>query len=162
VTPVIRSLGPSEVALVAAFWREAPDYWLLAEGACDAEQKAAAFFTDAPPGVDGAMSHRLGLFLDGRLSGVAELAFGYPSTGDAFLGLMVLGPWAQRAGLGRVFLAHVEGLARAAGATALFLAVIDTNLRGRAFWERAGFQPTGVRRFDDAHRHWVARLRKPL
>lgn len=162
MTAVIRTVAPAEVALVEAFWRDAPAYWLLAEGACDARQKAADFFTDAPPGVDRSRSHRLGLFLDGRLSGLAELAFGFPSAADAFLGLMVLGPWAQGCGHGRRFLAHVEALARSSGAPALFLAVLDANPRGRAFWEREGFRATGVRRFDEAHGQWIERLGKPL
>ena len=32
----IRELFPSETALVAQFYREAPDYWLMAEGRSNA------------------------------------------------------------------------------------------------------------------------------
>lgn len=160
--PAIRPLDPSaDFARVAAFWRAAPDYWLLAEGACDAAARARAFFADAPPGCDPAMSHRLGLFLARRLSGVAELSFGFPARGNAYLGLMVLGPWAQGAGYGRVFLAEVERRARAAGASTLFAAVLERNPRGRAFWERTGFHPTGVGR-DDPLGGRIERLAKTL
>lgn len=160
---MIRALDAgADTALVAAFFRAAPDYWILAEGGCDPDRQAAEFFTDAPPGCDPAASHRLGLFLDGRLSGVAELSFGFPQAGDGFLGLMILGPWAQGAGHGRAFLAEVEVRARAAGCPALFLAVLEANPRGRAFWEREGFRATGVSRLDDATGHRVHRLVKPL
>lgn len=149
MTPAIRRLDAgADLARVAAFWRAAPDYWHLAEGGCDPQAKARAFFDDAPPGCDPALSQRLGLFLGRRLSGVAELSFGFPEPGDAYLGLMVLGPWAQGAGRGRTFLAEVIRRARAAGAPTLFLAVLERNPRGRAFWEREGFRPTGVGRAD--------------
>lgn len=154
--------APDDQPVVAAFYRAAPDYWLLAEGACHPDRQAAEFFTDAPPGCDPAASHRLGLFLDGRLSGVAELSFGFPEPGNGFLGLMLLGPWAQNAGHGQALLAEVQTRARAAGCPALYLAVLEGNPRGRAFWEREGFRPTGLSRTDAATGHVLYRLVKPL
>ena len=158
----IRELFPSETALVAQFYREAPDYWLLAEGRVDAGHKASDFFTDAPPNCDPAESDRLGLFLDHRLSGVAEVSYGFPEPNDAYLGLMILGPWAQGKGHGRAFLAHAETIARSRHASRLYLAVLEANPRGRAFWEREGFRPTGLSRTDATTGHLVHRLVKPL
>ena len=158
----IRELFPSETALVAQFYREAPDYWLLAEGRCDPAAQAQDFFTDAPPNCDPAQSDRLGLFVKQRLSGVAEVSYGFPEPGDAYLGLMLLGPWAQGAGHGRTFLAHVEALARKRHAPRLYLAVLDVNPRGRAFWEREGFKPTGLNRKDAITGHLIERLVKPF
>ena len=158
----IRELFPSETALVAQFYREAPDYWLLAEGRCDPAAQAQDFFTDAPPNCDPATSDRLGLFLNQRLSGVAEVSYGFPEPGDAYLGLMILGPWAQGAGHGKAFLAHAETLARKRHAPRLFLAVLDVNPRGRAFWEREGFNGTGLTRKDAITGHVIERMVKPL
>ncbi len=158
----IRELAPAEAPLVAQFYRDAPDYWYLAEGALDPDRQAAEFFTDCPPGCDPAQSHRLGLFLDNRLSGVAEVSFGFPEPGDAYLGLMLLGPWAQGLGHGRGLLAKAEALSRARRATALFLAVLEANPRGRAFWEREGFAATGRSGTDPATGHTLHRLVKPL
>lgn len=159
---MIRTLAPKETDLVAAFYSRAPEYWLLAEGACDPLRQAHEFFTDCPPGCDPLASARLGFFLDDALSGVAELSFGFPAPQDAYLGLMLLGPWAQGAGHGAVFLAHIEGIARARAAPALYLAVLDANPRGRAFWLREGFSPTGLRRHDAETGHWIERLEKRL
>lgn len=153
-----RDLAPSETPLVAAFYREAPDYWLLAEGGVDPDRQAAEFFTDAPPGCDPRLSHRLGLFLNGRLSGVAEVSYGFPEPDDAYLGLMLLGPWARGAGHGRAFLARVKALARARSARRLYLAVLEANSRGRAFWNREGFRPTGLSRTDPDTGHTLYRL----
>ena len=161
--PTIRPLDPAtDTDLVRAFYTEAPDYWLLAEGACDPQAKAVEFFTDGPPGIDPATGNRLGLFLNGRLSGLLELSYGFPQPQDAYIGLMVLGPWAQGSGHGRALLARAETLARARGAPQLYLGVLDANPRGRAFWEREGFAPTGIRRFDESHGQWIERLVKPL
>lgn len=158
---MIRTLHPqADHAAVAAFLDEAADYWHLADGAAPGPQAAADFFTDCPPGCDPAASHRLGLFHEGRLSGLAELSFGFPEPGDAYLGLMILAPRLRGQGLGAGFLAHVETLARAAGAPSLFLGVIEANPRGRAFWERHGFRPTGITRQDE--RNITHRLSKPL
>ena len=159
---LIRKLSPSEAPLVAQFYREAPDYWLLAEGVLEADRRAEEFFTDAPPGCDPGDSDRLGLFIGDRLSGVAELSFGFPKPGDAFLGLMILGPWARGAGHGRAFLAEVERLARLRACPRLYLAVIEVNPRGRAFWEREGFRATGLSRFDPDHGYTIYRLGKDL
>ena len=188
----IRDLGATEAPLVARFYAEAPDYWLLAEGKCDPDRQAREFFTDAPPGCDPSASCRLGLFLSAedataddfaraavplpavakkgkggiakplRLSGVAELSFGFPEANDAYMGLMLLGPWAQGAGHGKAFLAQVETLARARRAPRLYLAVLEANPRGRAFWEREGFRATGRSGTDPATGHILHRLVKDL
>lgn len=186
----IRSLDPSEAPLVARFYREAPEYWLLAEGTCEPDRQSREFFTDGPPGCDIAKTHHLGLFLpsldqpavrgasprpggpgrgaggprseDLRLSGVAEISYGFPDPGDAYLGLLLLGPWAQGAGLGKAFLSHAEALARGRGAAKLYLAVLEANPRGRAFWDREGFRETGLSRSDAATGHIIHRLVKDL
>ncbi len=176
----IRSLHPvADLSAVVGFYTDAPDYWLLAEGTCDPEARAAAFFTDTPPGCNPAASDRLGLFLDSRLSGLAEVSYDFPEAGAAYLGLMVLGPWAQGAGHGRTLLgdamtrARARGApgipvsplvmsiamtrARARGAPAMFLGVLDANPRGRAFWLREGFADTGISRVSD-HGHTIRRM----
>ncbi|AXI45445.1 GNAT family N-acetyltransferase [Sulfitobacter sp. SK012] len=162
---MIRIVDPiDDLAAVAAFYADAPDYWVLADGVPPGPQKAAEFFTDTPPNCDPAESHHLGLFLEGRLSGLAELSFGFPEVGDAYLGLLMLGPWAQGVGHGRVMLNEVETRARSMGAPNLYLAVLAGNPRGRAFWDREGFADTGLGRDtvvgDRAER--ITRLVKPL
>lgn len=158
---MIRTLHPqADRAAVTDFLAEAADYWLLADGAAPGPRAAEELFTQCPPGCDPSASHRLGLFLDDRLSGLAELSFGFPAPGDAYLGLMILAPRLRGQGHGAAFLAHVETLARAADAPHLFLGVIEANPRGRAFWERHGFRPTGITRQDD--RNLTHRLSKPL
>lgn len=159
----IRPLDPlADLPLVLAFNEQAGDYWLLADRVAPGPQKAAEFFTDGPPGCDAARSHRLGLFQGGQLVGLAELSFGFPLPEDGYLGLMILHPKVRGRGFGRVFLTHVETLARAADCPRLYLAVLEENPRGMAFWEREGFVPTGVMRDDAETGHRIHRLVKGL
>lgn len=164
-TPVtIRQLTLDDLAAITTFFAEAADYYLMAEGHAPGPTAAQDFFTDCPPGCDPTQSQRLGLFVDERLSGLLELSFGFPSAGDAYLGLMILAPRVRGQGHGRALLAAAEAEARAMSAPVLYLAVLEVNLRGRAFWEREGFRPTGVSRVDNDNglNHVIHRLMKPL
>ena len=79
-------IAKSDLVIVHEFYALAPDYWLLAEGQNPGLQKAKYFFTDTPPNCDPTASLRLGLFVGEKLSGLAELSFGFPTANDAYLG----------------------------------------------------------------------------
>lgn len=137
---LIRPLDPiADRPAVDALFRAARDYILMERDAEPDEAVTDEFFTDAPPGCDPAASARLGLFDGGALIAVAEMGFGYPQADDAYLGLMVVSEAARGSGAGRRLLHHLQDLARARGMTRMFLAVLEANPRGRAFWEREGF-----------------------
>ena len=137
---MIRELDPAtDAATVLDLYGRASDFLDLESGRTPDDAVVEEYFTDAPPGGDAATSLKLGLFEDGRLVGIVDLAFGYPRASDAYLGLMVFAREARGRGLGRVFLRHVEQAARDRGATRLLLAVLEANPRARAFWESEGF-----------------------
>ncbi|MCY1127151.1 GNAT family N-acetyltransferase [Frigidibacter sp. RF13] len=138
---LIRPLHPvTDRALVERFFHEAADYiWLERDAEPDAEV-TDEYFTAHPPGIDPTTSYRAGLFDGDPLAGLADLAFGYPEPSDAFLGLMMFTPAARGRGLGRAFLHHLETEARRRGAKNIYIAVLEANPRGRAFWEREGFR----------------------
>lgn len=160
---VIRALDPvADLAAVEDCYARSADYWILAERGAPDPGLAAQFFTQCPPGCDPAHSQRLGLYEGPVLQGLAELSFGFPAPGDAYLGLQILAPEARGRGLGRRLLAEVEARARAAGAAALYLAVLAENPRGWAFWAREGFEDTGFSREDADSGHVLHRLRKTL
>lgn len=158
---LIRPLDPvQDRSAVAALMLQAADYYQLWLGHDPGPAQVDEVFTACPPNCDPARSHRLGLFLDNTLAGVAELSFGFPLPEDAYLGLMILAPSARGQGHGSAFCAHVATLARPS--PRLYLGVLEANARGRAFWERHGFGPTGVSRFDDETGHTLHRLVKTL
>lgn len=154
-----RALDPiADRPALAAMLTEAQDYYLLWLGHPPGEAEVTDALTSTPPGCDPALSHRLGLFLDERLSGVAELSFGYPGPEDAFLGLMILAPRARSGGHGAAFHDHILTLARARGCPRIYLGVLDANRRGWAFWTRQGYAETGVTRMDAETGHLLHRL----
>ena len=134
----------ADFAAVLEFYTDAPDYWEEAEGFRPDRDKVSEFFDENLPNCDPDETRRLGLFIDERLSGIADLFFGFPSKSDAYVGLMLLGPWARNKGLGQDFLRHIESVARSKKSEKLYLAVMKTNPKGRAFWEREGFSTTGL------------------
>ena len=136
----IRPLDPvTDRATVDAFFHSIADYIRMERDEDPGPEVTQEFFTDAPPGCDPAHSHRLGLFDAGQLMALAEMAPGYPEPDAAYLGFLAVSTAARGKSLGQHLLRHVETLARQGGARTLYLAVLDANFRGRAFWEREGF-----------------------
>ncbi len=143
----IRQLDPlTDRSLVDAFFAASADYIIVERGEDPGPAVTDHFFGDAPPGCDPATSARLGVFAHGTLIAIAELAFGYPEPTDAYLGLMLVAPAARGTGVGPTLLGDLELRARARGANRLFLAVLDANPRGLAFWERMGFTLSAANR----------------
>ena len=138
--PTLRPLDPAaDRTAVDAFFRSIADYVRLERDEEPGPQVTEEYFSDAPPGCDPARSHRIGLFHDGRLMALAEMAQGYPGPQDAYLGFLAVSQAGRGQGLGLHLLRHMEDLARKGGHTTLYLAVLDANPRARAFWELEGF-----------------------
>ncbi len=77
---------------------------------------------------------------DGAVAGFALLRQKF-LMGD-YLELLVIAPAARGKGLGRLLLAHLEGLVFAR-ATNLFACVSDFNKEARAFYNKSGYQELG-------------------
>lgn len=138
----IRQLvADTDARAVHALYERAADFVVLETGSEPSDTTVAQFFADCLPGADVATSRKLGMFMpSGDIVAIADLAFGYPETDDAYIGLLLIDGSCRGLGLGRVFLEHLTGLARAGNASRLLIALLDENPRGRAFWEREGFR----------------------
>lgn len=139
-------------ALVADLYTRAADYVLLEEGRAPTDDTVQAFLYDRPPKVSPNAAFHFGLFEDESLIGISGMIIGYPEPRDSYIGLLLLTPAARRKGYGKAVLDHVTRHANAAGASRQFVAVLEKNQKGRAFWEREGFvlERTFPPR-DDAH-----------
>jgi GNAT superfamily N-acetyltransferase len=140
----IRPLTPdTDRALVDAFFQGSADYIRLERDEDPSPEVTDAFFNEAPPGGDPATSLRLGLFKPGQMEpdlvAIAELAFGYPTATDAYLGLLMVAPTARGSGAGSLLLHQLEQRARERGMQNMYLSVLEANPRARAFWQREGF-----------------------
>lgn len=161
----IRPLDPvTDRAAVADLAGRVADYIRLETGEAPGPDWAEEFFADAPPGAGPADLAQIGLFRGERMIGAAAMSFGFPEPGDAYLGLLLVDAAERGTGQGRKLLDAVVGLARARGAPRLYLAVLEENPRGRAFWEREGFAHV-LTRPDvafGARRHVVHRMVRAL
>ncbi|MEQ1952937.1 GNAT family N-acetyltransferase [Mesorhizobium sp. CN2-181] len=125
---------------VRAFYDRVSDYVRMESGREPDDGVVRDFFSDCPPGKDPAKSLKLGLAGDdGRLAGLADMAFGYPRASDAYIGLLLIDCACRGRGLGHSFLGWLTDTACAAGSDRMLVAVLAENTRGRAFWEREGF-----------------------
>jgi len=164
--PQIRRLAARDDSqAVLGLYERAADFVLLETGSAPSGTTVDQFFSDCPPGGDLAASCKLGMFMpDGELVAIADLAFGYPETDDAYLGLLLFAPQRRGLGLGRIFLEHIEAIAKARNAKRLLIAVLEENVRGRSFWEREGFHL--IRSFSGFEigrkTHTVHRMWRPL
>lgn len=81
---------------------------------------------------------------DGADVGMARGSIDIDEPHVSWLESMWVAPEARRTGVGRLLVDAVVDWARAAGATSLRLDVADDNLRAVRFYERLGFEPTGI------------------
>jgi GNAT superfamily N-acetyltransferase len=140
MTPVIRLLDPvHHRAAVDDLFRRSADYVRLERGQEPTPALTDEFFTDTVPGGSLSDALKLGLFVGTDLQGIADVGFGFPEPGDAYLGLMQVAADARGQGLGAAFLRDIEDRARFRRSPRLYIAVLHANPRGRAFWERQGF-----------------------
>lgn len=150
---------------VAAFYERVGDYALMERGHLPDAASVQGFFEDCPPGCDPANSLKLAcLDRAGSIIGIADMAFGFPETPDAYIGLLLVDPGRRTQGIGRRFLDHLVHEARARHCERMLVAVLDENARGRRFWEREGFvlEKTFEPRDIGSKHHVLHRLIRPL
>lgn len=150
---------------IAAFYESAGDYALMERGQLPDAGSVQGFFEDCPPGCDPANSVKLACLDEvGVIIGIADMAFGFPETSDAYIGLLLIDPKKRAQGVGRRFLHHLVCEARARCCKRMLVAVLDQNTRGRNFWEREGFvlEKTFEPRDIGSKNHVLHRLIRPL
>lgn len=117
----------------------AADCVTLETGAPPNDDTVPEFFSDCPPDIGPDDVVHIGCFVDGVLIGVINLSFGYPDTSDSYIGLLIVDPTMCGRGMGTRAAEHAAQIARDRGAARQFIAVLDANPKGCAFWERVGF-----------------------
>ena len=137
---MIRALhAAADHAVTAGLFARAADYALLETGMPPDASTPDGFFTSSHPAIDPATTRHLGLFQGAALAVIAELAFGFPDPGDAYIGLLLAAPEYRNQGLGVAMLKHLIAIARARQCRRILLAVLDANAGGKRFWVRQGF-----------------------
>jgi ribosomal protein S18 acetylase RimI-like enzyme len=107
----------------------------LLEGAPPRPDEAEHLLADAPPGFPPARKH---MFIIGDAA-LVDVLEGYPDSATWYLGLIYVAPAQRGTGFGTRVLAELCDRARAAGATALRLAVVVDNTAARRLYDLLGF-----------------------
>lgn len=83
---------------------------------------------------------------------VRDAAIIPPAVAGCYLGMLTVRPTLQGAGIGKLFLAHAEKVAREWGCARIRMTVIDRRVELLAYYERRGYVRTGAEHpfhFDD-------------
>ncbi|WGY70586.1 GNAT family N-acetyltransferase [Burkholderia cepacia] len=118
---------------------ESPSYTQLVEGRSPAEEDIDDFFAGKPAGKDAADKSVFGLFAGEQMIGCADVIRAYPNGDCVWIGLLLLSEVSQGHGYGKAALGLLVDMARDWGYCLAQLAVISTNPRALAFWQREGF-----------------------
>lgn len=142
MTLTLCPLVPDSANDAAQVWRifsAAPSYSQLVEGRPPSHADVEDFFHGMPAGKGASDKFSIGLHAGTGMVGCADVIRGHPDRDCAFLGLLLVSEAHQGRGYGRTALRLIEAMARGWGCTRLQLAVISTNPRALAFWQREGF-----------------------
>ncbi|WP_431824918.1 GNAT family N-acetyltransferase [Burkholderia sp. F1] len=125
---------------VLRIFMEAPSYTRLVEGRPPSEADVDDFFNGLPVGKEATDKFTIGFYVDTGMVGCADVIRSYPASDCAFIGLLLFSEAHQSRGFGKIALSLIEEMARGWNCSKTQLAVISTNPRAFAFWQREGFE----------------------
>lgn len=131
--------NPSDRKALQAVLASAPAYSLLVEGRLPPPSAADEMLAALPQGKTLSDKFVFAVAAGDEVLGCVDMIRGHPEPHIAFLGLLLFAETALGRGRGAVALRHVESVARSWGCSALRIAVIESNVRAIAFWQRQGF-----------------------
>lgn len=116
--------------------------------------------TALPPGKGPEDKLYLG-FYDGKgLAAALDLILDYPRKGTAFIGFFMVDAARQGRGTGSALVREVEAALKEADFERVRLGYVETNPQSKAFWEKNGYAPTGIR--SDAGAYTVVIMERGL
>jgi RimJ/RimL family protein N-acetyltransferase len=135
----LTSESASDCASVLRIFIEAPSYTELVEGRPPSTEDVDDFFFGKPVGTDVAHKSVFGFCVGQDMIGCADLVRSYPTDDCVWIGLMLFSEARQGRGYGKAALGLLIEMAGEWGYRSAQLAVVSTNPRAHAFWEREGF-----------------------
>lgn len=101
--------------------------------------------TALPPGKRPEDKYYLGFYDGGGLAAVLDLILDCPRKGTAFIGFFMVDAARQGRGTGSALVREVESALKEEGFAQVRLGYVETNPQSRAFWEKNGYAPTGIK-----------------
>ncbi|WP_175885223.1 GNAT family N-acetyltransferase [Burkholderia sp. BCC0044] len=136
----LTSESASDWANVLRVFTEAPSYAELVEGRSPSTEDVDDFFFGKPVGTNAAQKSVFGFFIEREMIGCADVIRSYPTDDCIWIGLMLFTEADQGRGFGKTALNLLIEMAGEWGYRAAQLAVVSTNPRAYAFWQREGFE----------------------
>jgi GNAT superfamily N-acetyltransferase len=136
----LTSESARDCANVLRVFMEAPSYTELVEGRSPSTEDVDDFFFGRPVGKDAAYKSVFGFFVGRDMIGCADVVRSYPTDDCVWIGLMLLSEAHQGRGYGKAALGLLIEMANEWGYRTAQLAVVATNWRACAFWQREGFE----------------------
>ncbi|MCA8097877.1 GNAT family N-acetyltransferase [Burkholderia contaminans] len=134
------SESASDRANVLRVFIEAPSYTALVKGRSPAKEDVDDFFFGKPVSANAAQKSVFGFFVEREMIGCADVIRSYPTDDCIWIGLMLLTEANQGRGYGKAALRLLIEMASECGYRSIQLAVVSTNPRASAFWQREGFE----------------------
>jgi GNAT superfamily N-acetyltransferase len=143
---IVSEIGLDYLDEVQALLERCADYASQTTGKYIEPEDSVELLTDIPAEKDIHDKYVLGIFYQHEgLIGVLDTVKDYPEPGEWFIGLLLLDPHERNRGIGEQTLHAFESWARAEGAKAIQLGVIDENQGAYRFWSRCGYEPVEKR-----------------
>jgi ribosomal protein S18 acetylase RimI-like enzyme len=138
-------LDESRAPELQEFYEGCADYVELITGRPPGPDEAADLLGSVPRGKGLEDKFVIGLFdAPGHQVGVLDVVRDYPTDGEWYLGLLMLGPGWRNRGLGERVYRRLEGWVRELGGRAIHLVVEEVNPGALRFWKRMGFEVRGM------------------
>ncbi|OUL22727.1 GNAT family N-acetyltransferase [Nostoc sp. RF31YmG] len=136
-----KKLDPSDAKILQQLFEQCTDYAMMTDGHPPLSSAAADEFLALPEGKTIQDKFIFGLFTpDNTLVGMLESIRDYPDAKSWWIGLMMLAPEHRGKGLGSQFYQAYESWVAQQEAQSVFLAVLEENQPGFAFWKKLGFE----------------------
>jgi len=138
---IVRRFKPADAAALQGLYERCTDYHEMHEGFATRPSAAADELAMLPPGRTLEDKFSMGIYEPGGpLIGYLDIVRHYPATNEWWIGLLMLDPEARAKGLGaRLFRATWNWVLSQDG-KAIYLAVLEENIRAERFWRRQGFE----------------------
>jgi ribosomal protein S18 acetylase RimI-like enzyme len=126
-------------------------FFEMVEGKAGSQPIADEILELVAPGKTADDKHLLGIWRDGSLLAVADLAEDYPDAHDWYVALFLVAPASRQRGLGSRIWKAIESWIRQCDGKNIGLIVQHQNPDARRFWEAHGFSVTdeAVQRLPD-------------
>ena len=138
-------LDEARKAELERLYESCREYFELVTGAPPAPDEVDALLRTVPRGRSREDKFVIGFFdAPEHLVGVLDVIRDYPREREWYVGLLLFGPATRGRGLGERVYRRLEEWVLAQGGRALHLIVQQTNPGALRFWERMGFEVTGM------------------